>query len=320
METSFSMVRLYFFGLSFYLCLGTSFILSQEVTQDSLNVPNQQLELRHDNDFLLTTDKYYSSGLFLTYRKKLKKGLLSQWDEQIAISVLQQVYTPSNIQSEVLSDHDRPYAAFTGLQFNWASTSDRWHFGVDGLLGQAGPDSGAGNFQRWYHNAIVISPPPVWEGEIANSFHSNMYFKAVREWEWVPNPFGIRAALEIKSAAGSKDIFLEPGIALHFGRRNPMRQSIAYEQLGSLEREIYFTLRLSQRLVYRNSLIEGHPSGDTSPLVFSPEKEVFHIGFDLYHRFKRHDYKVSYRYLGPEILDNGSHNYLILSYAYSFGS
>ena len=315
-----SMARLFFFGPLFYLCIGSSLLLAQEVVKDSLSVPNQQVELRHDNDFLLTTDKYYSSGLFLTYRKKLKKGLLSPWDEQVGITLLQQVYTPSNIQSVMLSDHDRPYAAFTGLQFKWTSTSDRLFLGIDGLLGAAGPDSGAGNFQRWYHNAIVISPPPVWEGEIANSFHSNMYLNAVREWEWLPNPFGIRAALEIKGAAGSKDLFIEPGIALHFGRRNSMHQSIAYDQLGSLEREIYFTFRVSQRYVYRNALIEGHPSGDSSPLVFSPEKQVFHVGFDFYHRFKRHDYKISYRYLGPEILDNGSHNYLILSYGYSFGS
>ena len=69
------MVRLYFFGPLFYLCLGTSFILAQEVAQDSLKVPNQQFELRHDNDFLLTTDRYYSSGLFLTYRKKKRSRI-----------------------------------------------------------------------------------------------------------------------------------------------------------------------------------------------------------------------------------------------------
>ncbi|NND15857.1 MAG: DUF2219 family protein [Eudoraea sp.] len=310
----------FFWGYLLYLSFGSYLGVAQENPADSLAIPNQQLELRHDNDFLLTTDKHYSSGLFLTYRRKLKNRLFSAKDEQLTLSLKQQVYTPSNTESIELTDYDRPYAAFTGLQFGWATTSDRWYLGIDGMLGQAGPDSGAGDFQRWYHNAIVISPPPVWEGEIANSFHSNMYLKTVREWEWIPNPFGIRAAIELKGAAGTKDIYIEPGIALHFGRRNPMNQSIAYHQLGSLKREIYFTLRMSQRFVQRNALIEGHPSGDASPLTFSPEKQVFHIGFDFYHRFNRHDYKISYRYLGPEVPDNGNHNYLILSYAYSFGS
>jgi hypothetical protein len=319
MDASSSKILL-FFGILCHMSFGVLSGIAQEHSADSLAIPNQQLEFRHDNDFLLTTDKYYSSGLFLTYRKKLKNNFLSPKHEQITLSLRQQVYTPSNTQSKELTDHDRPYAAFTGLQFGWTSTSDHWLLGIDGILGQAGPDSGAGDFQRWYHNAVVISRPPVWEGEIANSFHSNMYAKAIREWEWVPNPFGIRAALELNGAAGTKDIFIEPGLALYFGRRNSMHQSIAYHQLGSVEREIYFSLRLSQRFVSRNALIEGHPSGDDSPLVFSPEKKVLRIGFDLFHRFNRHDYKVSYRYLGPEVLNNGSHNYLILSYAYSFGS
>ena len=241
-------------------------------------------------------------------------------DSQFEIGLSQQVYTPSDTKSEDLADFDRPYAAFSGLTLRYTIANTSTFLKSSLVLGQAGPNSGAGGFQRWYHNAIVISPPPAWVGEIDNSFHINGYISLAKEWEWDPNPFGIRVAPAIHAAAGSKDIYLEPEIAIHFGRRNPVSQSIAYNQLGSIQREIYFTLKASYRLVSYNALIEGYPGGDDSPLIFEPEKGVLRIGFDLRHRIKRSDYKLGYRYLGPEVPGNKGHNYLVLSYALSFGS
>lgn len=293
---------------------------AQSAPKDTLSIPNQQLELRHDNDFLLTTDQYYSSGLFLTYRRIFKKPHFRNSTSQFDIGLSQQVYTPSNTESELLEDYDRPYAAFTGLTLSYGAANSRWLYSGAVQFGQAGPDSGAGGFQRWYHTAIVISEPPAWVGEIDNSFHINSYVSVIREWELDVNPFGIRFAPSLNAAAGTKDVYIEPEVALHFGRRNALHESSAYCRLGSVQREIYFTLKASYRFVSYNALIEGHPSGDDSPLVFGPEKGVMRIGLDLHHRIKRNDYKVSYRYLGPEVPGNNGHNYLILSYALSFGS
>ena len=293
---------------------------AQSTSKDSLSIPNQQLELRHDNDFLLTTDQYYSSGLFLTYRRIIQKSHFRNATSQFDIGLSQQVYTPSDTESEILEEYDRPYAAFTGLSMGYGAANSRWLYKGALQLGQAGPDSGAGDFQRWYHGAVVISDPPAWVGEIDNSFHINSYINVIREWELEPNPFGIRFAPGLKAAAGTKDIYIEPEIALHFGRRNTLHESIAYSRLGSVQREIYFTVKASYRWVSYNALIEGHPSGDDSPLVFTSENGVLQIGFDLYHRIQRNDYKLSYRYLGPEVPGTNGHNYLILSYALSFGS
>lgn len=287
---------------------------------DSTRIPNQQVELRHDNDFLLTTDQYYSSGLFLTYRRSLNKSIIQNMESQLEISLSQQVYTPSDTKSEDLADFDRPYAAFTGLTLNYNTANSKSFYSARLVLGQAGPNSGAGGFQRWYHNAIVISSPPAWVGEIDNSFHVNGYGSVFKEWEWEPNPFGVRVAPALHAAVGTKDIYVEPELAMHFGRRNPMQQSIAYNRLGSLEREIYFTLRVSYRLVGYNALIEGYPGGDDSPLVLKPDNGVLRIGFDLRHRFNKSDYTLGYRFLGPEVPGNNGHNYLVLGYALSFGS
>jgi len=241
-------------------------------------------------------------------------------EDQFEVCLTQQVYTPSNTESEELADFDRPYAAYTGMMLDYGAANSGSIFKGSLGIGQAGPSSGAGGFQRWYHNAIVISDPPAWVGEIDNSFHVNAYVSIYREWESEPNPFGVRIAPAIHTAAGSKDVYIEPELAIHFGRRNPAHQSIAYDRLGSLDREIYFTLKASYRWVSYNAMIQGHPSGDNSPLVFEPEEGVLRIGFDFRHRFERSDYKLSYRFMGPEVPGNNGHNYVIISYALSFGS
>lgn len=241
-------------------------------------------------------------------------------ESQLEIGLSQQVFTPSDTKSEALADFDRPYAGYSGLTLSYSS-GNRGSFYKGSLeIGQAGPNSGAGGFQRWYHKAIVISPPQAWVGEIDNSFHANAYLSVFREWEWAPNPFGVRIAPGIHAAVGTKDVYIEPELAMHFGRRNPLHHSIAYDRLGSVLREIYFTFKASYRWVSYNAMIQGHPSGDDSPLVFEPEKGVLRIGFDLRHRFHRNDYKLSYRFIGPEVPGTNGHNYVIVSYALSFGS
>ena len=72
--------------------------------QDSVN---HQIELSHDNDFILLSDRYYSSGLFISYRKKVEKGLFGNDNGQFDFKLGQEVYTHKQPQSEsyVLQSH-----------------------------------------------------------------------------------------------------------------------------------------------------------------------------------------------------------------------
>ena len=56
------------------LFMASSGIIAQVETPLS---PKHQIEFQHDNDFILLTDRYYSSGLFLTYRKRFTKGIFN---------------------------------------------------------------------------------------------------------------------------------------------------------------------------------------------------------------------------------------------------
>jgi hypothetical protein len=305
-----------FFTLAVFIICTTISLRAQTAIKIDYN---EQLELRHDNDFFMLTDRYYSSGLFLTYRKLLSKGIFKENQEQLEFTIGQEVYTPSQTQSTNSALFDRPYAGFTGLRGTWSTSMPKNQlFKTSFLVGVAGLNSGAGGFQRWYHQAIAISDSPLWIDEVNDSFHLNAYISYVKEWQIAPEPFGIFWAIQPNAAVGSRDIYIEPETILYFGRRNEVAKSIAYNRLGSTDREIYFALRASYRNVFYNGLIEGNLFGDNSPVLKDATNGIWRFGFDFYHRFKRNDYKFGVRFNSPETQESRNHKYVLLSYGLSF--
>lgn len=304
--------------LFIFLLLSMSFFGIISAQEEPIELPKQQIEFRHDNDFILFTDEYYSSGLFLAYRRRLGKGIFSEGREQLTFELQQEAHTPSDIDTRELRKIDRPYAGFTGLSSEWSFSHDNGLLEVKALLGLTGPSSGAGTFQRWHHRNIVLVSVPTWFTEIEDSFHANMNVSYVMEWELAPIPFGVWFAVKPTVAYGTKDIFVQPEVIASFGRRNPVGSSVAYNQVGAVDREIYFSFRFGVRYVSHNALLEGNLLGDNSSYTIDPLSRVTRIGFDFRHRFGKNDYTFGYRFNTKEALVMDTHKYLTLGYARSF--
>lgn len=289
---------------------------SPDTKQDTLI--EHQLRLHHDNDFITLTDRYYSSGLFLHYTHLLKNGVLNEDNEQLTFSIGQEVYTPSDIETTEISEQDRPYVGFLALKAGWSYVKKKHGINSSLLLGVAGNASGAGGFQRWYHKVFVISDPPVWVGEMENSLHANLYASYRREWQLAPNPFSITLVAQPALAFGTRDVYAHADLVAYFGRRNSLDSSMAYNRIGSTQREIFFSLRAGYRYVSHNALLEGNALGDTSVLLVPANNEIIYAGFDVQHRFGKNEYWFGYRIQSPEASTTESHKYVILSYARNF--
>ena len=314
MHTSISSIFTLYLALVFFSGIATA---QDKNTNDS--ILTKQIEFRHDNDFIFLTDFYYSSGLFISYRKILKKGITKNGKEQLDFTIGQEVYTPSQTQSTNTFNFDRPYAGFTGLNSGW-STSEKNHlFRVNLLLGIAGRHSGAGGFQRWYHKVIAVSNPPIWPTELANSIHVNTYFSYAREWQITKGTAALSFAFQPQVALGTRDIYLQPGTVFYIGKKNHLSKSIAYDRLGSSSvKELYVALKTSYRQVLYNGLIEGNLFGDTSSFVTDSQNALWRFGADLYHRSNKNDYKIGFYFNTQETSKSNSHQYLLLAYAYQF--
>ncbi len=289
--------------------------MESRIVSDS--ILHHQIRLQHDNDFFTLTDRYYSSGLYLTYTSKLKKGI-GKGQEQLSFTIGQEVYTPSDIITTNIEEQDRPYVGFMGLKTRWSSVKNKHGWDASLLLGIAGNNSGAGGFQRWYHKIFVVSDPPVWVEEMDNSLHANGYVCYLKEWTLAPNPFSITLAVQPSLAFGTRDQYAQANFIAYFGRRDPIVSTMAYQRIGNTRREIFFSLRAGYRYVGYNALLEGNALGDNSIFLISPNQEFVFGGFDVQHRFEKNEYWFGYRIQSPEAPGTKSHKYVILSYARNF--
>ncbi len=306
----FQWFMLLFFGIG----ISTN-VISQETNSSE---PRNQIEFRHDNDFILLTDRYYSSGLFLTYRRDLNYGIFISGKEQLSFEVSQLAFTPTSIEAIALSQIDRPYAGFLGIESGWSLSKADTRIEAKILLGTTGPRSGAGQFQRWYHDNVVLWQTPTWFTEVANKFHVNASVNYLKEWQLNPNPFSVHIALQPSLSAGTKDVYAASEIIASFGRRNQVDSSVAYNNVGSTEREIFFSFRAGLRYVGYNALLQGALIEDRSDFQVDLKPIVFQLGFDFNHRSGKNDYKFAYRLISKETEAMQRHQYLTLGYARSF--
>lgn len=277
------------------------------------------IELRHDNDFLFYTDRYYTTGSYIGWRGLSKPKNDSIGRLQYRLFISQEIYTPTDIISEEIRRYDRPYAGFLGLSGGITRTYEKKLFDYKMLVGFTGPISGANGLQSLFHkSATVGSKVPAWKGEIKTSFYINLYFNYVREWKLQPNPFSVYMALVPKAAIGNRDIYLQNDVVFYFGKRNSLASSSAYQQIGSFKKELFFGIRLGYRYVFHNALLEGNVLGDSSIFLISPYQHQFRYNFEIHYRGKRNNYLLSCNYSTPEASGTQPHLYASLSITRSF--
>ncbi len=302
-----------------YLLLLLQFINSFGQTQekDKIKTAKRQIEFRADNDFWFSTDLYYTTGSFINYRVVLEADTLVGISKTIGFGIRQQLYTPSDIRSDDIRRYDRPYAGFLGLSGAYNLVEQKDFLLAEIVLGVAGPASGAEDFQNLFHENGGIDTPP-WTGQLENSFHANLYAEFGREWNLNDGPLKWILAANPSIALGTRDIYLNPEMALYFGKRNSTNLSMAYNQLGPLKDELFVVLKTAYRFVFYDAMLQGNFAGDDSPFVVEANKHLFRFGLEACWRWGKNDIRVGYHYTTSETPLADSHAYGLLSYARSF--
>lgn len=306
------------------LCLFVSFFTSEtfsqttDVSSESNPFIKNRLEFRHDNDFLLFTDRYYTTGSFIGYRRQKINPACEDCTIQTSIELQHVFYTPTDREAQDIALLDRPYAGFLGISSGYTVIGKNNLINLTLLMGVSGKSSGAEGFQNLFHSSGGIGRTVAWIGQIENSFHVNLFTKYVKEWQLLPNPFSVHISYSPEIALGTKDIFLKQQAQFFFGRRNALINSSAYNQMGTLKNELFFGLHVSHSFVGHNALLEGNLVGDNSPYTIQPKDKLFQFGFDIYHRRGKNDFKVGYTYETPATRTVVLHIFMGFSYARNF--
>jgi hypothetical protein len=277
------------------------------------------IELRHDNDLFYATDRYYSAGLFIGWRKLSILETDSIHRTQYRLFLSQEMYTPTDIIATDIDKFDRPYAGFLGVSGGVTETYKKSLFDYKLLVGFSGPLSGASFVQNLFHkSATVDSRIPSWVGQIKTSFYINLYFNYVQEWKFQANPFSVYMAISPKAAFGNRDNYLQNDMVFYFGKRNSMMHSAVYQQIGDFEKELFFAIRLGYRYVINNAMLGGNALGDSSIYLLEPYQHLFLYNLEIHRRGKRNIYKFSCNFSTPETFNLQPQLYTTFTFLRSF--
>ena len=301
---------LFSFITPFAYCQNIQDSISSETTR------NHQIELRHDNDFLQFTDKYYTTGNFISYRWLLKN---KKYKKQNSIFLSQEIYTPSLIEETDISKFDRPYGGFLAINFEHTITGKDWIFDFIYSFGVTGEISGGEWLQNLFHStAATDSRIASWVGQIENNFTNNCYFKYLKEWELHTDPFNVYFAIAPSAAVGIKEVYFQNDILFFIGKRNSMQLTSAYHQLGVLKNEFFLGINAGYRYVAHNTMLEGNLIGDNSIFLVDALNHLLFMSTDIHLRRGRSDIKLSYKFMSAETKTTESHLYVSLSLARNF--
>lgn len=142
-------------------------------------IAQQYIRLSVDNDLYFATDRYYSSGIFLSYGHKkgktdveldtLVKSSYVRW------SLGQEVYTPTRLQTRILSRLDYPFGGWLFIERKNQTYLDQrtaYSWGIQ--IGTTGEASLAPFMQNFYHLNILKLPKATWESALPQRIHFNL--------------------------------------------------------------------------------------------------------------------------------------------------
>lgn len=275
-----------------------------ELNAQKENLPehifSNAIELRHDNDFPVFTDRYYTTGNFVGWHRLLSNENDSLEKKQYRLFLVQQLYTPADILETNTKRFDRPFAGYLGLSNGLSIANANRILDFEITIGISGPYSGGSAIQEAFHSSPAVSSRiPTWLGQIKTAAFGNLFAKYTREWQWQPNPFSVHVAVVPNVSLGNRDIFAEQEVAFFFGRRASLLNSSAYQHLGNTSKELFFAVRLAYRYIFHNALLEGDLLGDSSLVLIEPYRNQFIYKLDMNARLKRYNLKLAYNFATP---------------------
>lgn len=298
--------------LSFLTLISVCFSYTQDV--------NEAIGFIVENDKMVLLDRYYTSGLFINYKRNLENNFLFKKDSsntlQLNVTIGNETYTPKNLRSFNTQLFDRPYAGWLFLKTELVKVKRANMLSLGMEIGITGEESLAGKLQTWFHEFLNINDNPTWHQEIEFKFLLNLKTKYILNTQ-INNKQSLQY---IGSASiGTKDIYMEYGIDYFVGKFNALQNT---SRLGLIDKtkqnEFFGYLGLAYRYVAHNTLIQG--SLDYEDALFTSRIKhhllKFKVGTVL--KIRNSTFKLGYNFNTRETPKAATHAYGTLSFYQSF--
>lgn len=285
------------------------------LAQDS----DEQLELVIENDKLVFVDKYYTSGFFFNYRKTLDYDFVFNKKDnnsiQINITLGNETYTPTNLQSIDSRDFDRPYAGwlFGGFEIVRIKNNSALAIGLE--AGITGEEALSGEIQTSAHEFFNIDIP-TWTEQIEFKVLVNLKAEYVLNKK-IDKSQAFQYVAE--SSLGTKDIFLTNSLTYSFGRLNEFNKSSRNRFIDvSNTKEFFGFFTLGHKLVLHNTLIQGSLDFEDTTFTTAKTLHVFNFKTGSILKWRRNTVGFIYNFNTKETPTSTSHGYGTLLFSRNF--
>ncbi len=274
--------------------------------------PKNAVSFRHDNDFLLGTDRYYSFGSFIDYRREIDSDFIFEKKKdnvlQLNFSLRQQGFTPDELDETEVEVFDFPFSGWLSVSSEVVKASKKNALSLRFELGVTGDASLAGQLQIAYHEFLDIGDIPTWEAAIPDALLFNL--QGGHNFEIPLSKKKPEAFINFLTNAslGTKDVFIEEELLFSFGKRNRLSKTTLYNFINN-DREVYGYFGIAYRYVAHNTLIEGSLFNDDAEFTLRANENIFKFRMGASCRIGRNIIKLEYNFNTEEASLSRNHNY-----------
>lgn len=286
---------------------------------------------KSDNDSYLAqgSDRYYTNGLFISFRsalnqEKLKEGLEKKIYE---ISVGQKIYNPISGYAPDPAMQDRPFAGYL-----YAGGALSWFYENESILktsveiGTTGPNSLGADGQELLHNTVGFYTLEGWKYQIKNELALNLSAQYTRLLHRASDG-ATEFSFEGYANAGTTFSGAGAGILFRAGGLNQLFNSAYTNSVienntktkALKKREVFFYAKPQLNFIAYDATVQGSMFNDNSEVTFGVKPIVFaqQLGFNYSSRRFTFDFGMLFK--TREIKSSArAHQYGSISMYYRF--
>lgn len=268
-----------------------------------------QIGFKSDNDAYLAKgqDKYYTNGLFISYRwaNKTQKQNTKLLKSIHQLEIGQKMYNAQSGYIPDISYVDRPITAYlyAGASKQWFYTTEN-SLSLGAQIGVIGPAALGKQAQEFIHKLIGVYAPRGWEYQLNNEIGLNL---TIGYTHFLQRSSSQKLDILLHSFANLGSTFsgLGTGFTLRSGKMNPFH-STAYTRsnlaASNPKDEFFFFAKPQLEYVAYDASIEGGLfRQNKGPITFQPKPWVLSQEFGLVYAKKRFSAQLSYTFKTNEI-------------------
>ncbi len=255
----------------------------------------KELSIKSDNDLYSSKkrDRYYTSGLFLSFKylnkKKNKKALKKVYEIQVG----QQLYTPQVSTVALLSEHDRPFAGYLYGSFGFSNFyKNKSIFKISSQIGTIGTNAFGEEIMSAIHKTYGFNLPVGWKYQIANAFTLNINANYIKN---IPETIIPNTSIDWINSVNIGSIFNNLSTALNFKiGLTPLKEfnkTISYSgNIGAKKhnnKEFFIYLKPNITYTSYDATIQGSFFNKSSPVTYKIKPIVFSSEIGLFYAIKR---------------------------------